>query len=364
MIRKTLAQKAGVFLLSLFIFSISNNFYSEAATPIALNVQATTLASPIKSTYTGSLSASITTTAPNTILVAYVSWEGGTSVGPNSALSSFTDGSSTNLTWTKRIGYYNTATQSYTGTQSQEVWWAFAPNIGRYTGTANWVSTNVDASALNLMAFTGVDQSSPWDSSSATRLPAGTLSAQFSTINSNTYLLGFFANDYPATPATPLPSGTVSQISYVTNGGGNLNQYSYVIGGAVASVQNNINLGWTSVSNNLEISYVILDALKASGQNVPISINSIAAARKNQTANIVLGLPSSTGKVSVYANGRPVARCTNISVGAIGTYTCPWKPTTTGMNNIYATFTDSGSSTVTSTTSIVSVQVLNRTTTR
>jgi hypothetical protein len=358
MIRKTLAQKAGVFLLSLFIFSISNNFYSEAATPIALNVQATTLASPYNSTYTGSLSASITTTAPNTILVAYVSWEGGTTGGPNSALSSFTDGSSTNLTWTKRIGYYNTATQS------QEVWWAFAPNIGTYTGTANWVSTNVDDSALNLMAFTGVDQSSPWDSSSATTLPAGTLSAQFSTIKSNTYLLGFFANDMPATPATPLPSGTVSQISYVTNGGARWYQYSYVIGGAVASVQNNINLGWTSVSNYLSTSYVILDALKASGQNVPISINSIAAAQKNQTANIVLGLPSSTGKVSVYANGRPVARCFNISVGAVSSFTCPWKPTTSGATNIYATFQETGSPSISSRTSTVNLFVNKRTTAR
>jgi hypothetical protein len=250
--------------------------------------------------------------------------------------------------------------------QSQEIWWAYAPNAGSYSARAQWTNLNVDDLTLSLVAFTGIDLTSPWDSTTAKTLPAGTLSGTFSTIKSNTYLLAFYGNEYYAKPTSPIPSPTVSEISAIDNGGARWYQYSHIIGGAVNTIQNNITLGWTTVDNTslLSTTYVILDALKASGQNVPISINSISSAQKNQITNIVLYLPGNAGKLSIYANNRPVARCTNISVGAIGTYTCPWKPTTTGMNNIYATFTDSGSSTVTSTTSIVSVQVLNRTTTR
>jgi hypothetical protein len=354
MIRKALLRKSRVFSILLILFAFLSNNFAIAATPIALNVQTGVQASPYSFPYTGTLSASLTTTSANTILVAYISWEGGANGGSNSTLTNFYDGGSTNLTWTKRVGYYNTATQS------QEIWWAYAPNIGTYTGTASWTNTNVDDSAINLMAFSGVDQSSPWDSNSATTLPAGTLSGTFSTVKSNTYLLGFYANDMPAPPATPIPSGTVNQISAVTNGGARWYQYSYVIGGAVATVQNNINLGWTSVNSYLSSSYVILDALKAAGQNTPININSVAQANKNQTSNITFNLPSSPGKVSVYANNRPVARCFNISVGAVSSFTCAWKPAFSGPVKIYATFQETGSAVISSRTSDLNLIVNKR----
>ena len=339
--------------------SLGLNFETTyGANPISLNTQVVGQSSPYSATYSGTLSASITTTVSNTLLVAYVSWEGAGLTGTNKALTSFTDGGSSGLTWTKRTAYYNAANQS------QEIWWAYAPTAQTYTATATWTSANVDDTAINLMAFTGVDANSPWDSTSATLLTPPNLSGSFSTSNSNTYLLAFYGNCWPASPATPIPNGVVSQISLVTNGGAWWYQYAYVIGGAVNTTQNNISLGWTSVSGYQSTSFVILDALKGSGQNVPITINSVATASKNQASNIIFNLPSSPGTVSVYANGHPVPRCFKIAVGAVASFTCQWKPAITGNNSIYATYTATGSPVVSSVTPTMNVMVSKRSSAR
>jgi len=355
MLKRAWLPKSLALFILFSVFEFPTIEVSSAATPIALNVQSVAQGSPGSASFTGNLTASVTTTAANTILIAYVAWEGSDLSGANNPLTSVIDNGSTGLIWNKRISYYNG------NAQSQEIWWAVAPTVGTYGVKASWTNTLVDDSTLNLMAFSGVDLSSPWDSTTSVTLP-GTLFGTFSTTKANTYLLGFYGNEWPSVPSSPIPSGTVTQISYVDNNGARWYQYSHVIGGAVASIQNNITLGWAAQSDTsrLSTSFLILDALKAAGQNTPISINSIAQAVKNQTTNIVFSLPSTAGKVSVYANRRPVARCFNISVGAVSNFTCSWKPTSIGLVNLYATFQETGSPSISSTTPVVNVMVGNR----
>jgi hypothetical protein len=75
---------------------------------------------------------------------------------------------------------------------------------------------------------------------------------------------------------------------------------------------------------------------------VPSAVNSISfsAQVKKLLANTITATVSLAGKVSFFANGRPIPRCANIATTAVSPFTaqCVWKPLTHGQVSVTTTF--------------------------
>ena len=70
---------------------------------------------------------------------------------------------------------------------------------------------------------------------------------------------------------------------------------------------------------------------------------------------------STAGRVTFFANGKKIANCINLLVASTSR-TCLWRPSVTGSDRVYANFTPTGSSIVTS--SPILIKIRNRTNSR
>jgi hypothetical protein len=94
------------------------------------------------------------------------------------------------------------------------------------------------------------------------------------------------------------------------------------------------------------------------------TVSVTAAESLNAPKGIVDTLTATTstaGRVTFFANNKKIANCINLLVASTSR-TCLWRPTVTGSARLYANFTPTGGSTVTS--SPILVKIRNRTTTR
>lgn len=307
---------------------------------------------------TGSISASMTTTRSNDILIAYVGWESGGLSTANSQSSSVVSASGTpNLTWTLRTRYQNG------GDQTQEIWWAVAPTAGTYGVQVNWVNQSVDDASLIIFAVNGANTTSPWEGASATKVPMGSVSGSYSTTYANSFVLTFYANEKSSQAVSPIPNGTSNSIASALNGGARWWEYLYVAGAAVSSIVTNQTWGWASASADATFATVIIDALHDANyvevNSVTFTVNSNLI--YNATTAIQATIPSASGKVTFYAKGKVIAGCKNRKVGGSNTVSCNWKPNLHGQIPIYVYYISDGGQQVTSATKTVNVS-LRRTT--
>lgn len=352
-VRKSMSR----FILAFFVITL----IPLLTTPIAAHAANTMLVdgtpagaqiSP-NGTYTGSISVNMTTTRSNDILIAYVGWETGGSSTANSQTSSVASSSGTPaLTWNLRTRYQNG------GDQTQEIWWAVAPTSGTYGVQMNWTSQYVDDASLILFAVNGANLTNPWEGTSATKLPLGSLSGSYSTTYANDFVLTFYANEFSTYASGPIPSGVNSSITNVNNGGAHWYEYIYVAGAAVSSVVTNQTWGWSTTTGTANSkSAVIIDALRDANyidiNTVSFTVNSDLVYRS--TNSIQATIPSASGKVTFYAMGKPIVGCKNIKVSGTNSVSCNWKNAGHGSVRVYVTFSSDGGQQFISPTKIVNI---------
>lgn len=305
-------------------------------------------------TTSGSISTSMTTTRSNDILIAYVGWESGGRSTANSQSSSVASTAGTpTLTWNLRTRYQNG------GDQTQEIWWAVAPTAGTYGVQVNWSSQSVDDASLILFAINGANTTTPWEGSAATKLPLGSLSGNYSTTYANNFILTFYANEKATQVTNPIPSGVNTAIANVINNGATWWEYLFVAGAAVSNVVTSQSWGWsgTSGSGGTTFAAVIIDSLHDVNyveiNSVSFTVNQLVSFRAN--TSITATIPSSPGKVTFYANAKPITGCKNRKVSGSNSVTCSWKPTVHGQNSIFVSFISDGGQQLVSQTSFTTV---------
>lgn len=181
----------------------------------------------------------ITTTIAPTILVITGSLN-------NAAITSIT---SSGLTWQKRGGI-----GSGFGTYNFEIWWAAAPSLlTSHVVTVNTTSPGSDYAALTLMAVSGVNMDTPWDTNaSLTATGAGGSALIISTDASDTFIIGGYKQQ-TAAPTAGSGFTTVSGVDFI------LVEYKIV-----SSPQTNLSVALGTFSGNLDAK--LADALvRASG---------------------------------------------------------------------------------------------------
>jgi hypothetical protein len=161
----------------------------QAPSPITLDGSAKAGSASVSS-----ISASLTTTKTNDIIVAYV-------FGSSSTARTVSSVTATGLTFTKRSG----TTHNSAGTLKNviEVWWAVAPTAATRTITANFSGVCSDDAMLWVFGVNGADTSNPWDTNVS--LPSITtdvtgnftsqLSTAFSTNGGDRFVFAFGSNN-------------------------------------------------------------------------------------------------------------------------------------------------------------------------
>jgi hypothetical protein len=318
------AKKFKVLLLSLSLAVIPTSFLAPqpafAANAMIIDgIPVGTQTSPGAVT-SGSISTTMTTTRSNDILIAYVGWESGGHSSANSQSSSVTSATGTPaLTWNLRTRYQNG------GDQTQEIWWAVAPTAGNYGVQVNWSSQYVDDADLILFAINGANLTTPWEGTSATKLPLGAISGSYSTTYANTFVLTFYANEKSTNASGPIPNGVNTSIANVINNGQTW--------------------GWSTTTGTANtVSAVIIDALRdANYIDITTATISISAnVTYKSPTTIQATIPSSSGKVTFYAMGKPIAGCKNIKVNGTNSVSCSWKPALHGSVDVFVNYLSDG----------------------
>lgn len=345
---------------------------ATAATLLAITLLATCFSPPVaqaansmlidgtpgssaaSSVSTGSISASMTTTRSNNILIAYVGWESGGGSSANSQSSSVVSASGRpSLTWTLRTRYQNG------GDQTQEIWWAVAPTPGTYGVQINWINQVIDDASLIIFAVNGANTTSPWEGSSATKLPLGSISGNYSTTYANTFVLTFYGNEKATQVTGPIPNGTSASIASKLNNAATWWEYIFVAGAAVSSSFTNQTWGWsgTSGTGGTQFAAVIIDALRDANY---IEIDSVtfeigSSVVYNTGVSIQATIPSAYGRVTIFAKNKPIAGCKNRKVGGSNSFSCSWKPNYHGQVPVYVSYVSDGGQQFTSATKTVNV---------
>ncbi len=336
------AKKKPAFLSWCLLFIVLSVFVSPISAHAANGMvvdgtPGTTMGSNLGSS---NLSTTITTTLSNDILIAYVGWESGGLSTANSQSSSVTSSTGApSLTWTLRTRYQNG------GDQTQEIWWAVAPTPGTYGVKINWSGQSIDDVSLILFAVNGANTISPWEGASATKLPLGTVSGNYSTAYANDFVLTFYANEKATQATGPLPSGVNTSIANVLNGGAIWWEYLFVAGAAVSSTITNQIWGWSGTTGQTgTYSAVIIDALRDANyvevNSVTFSVN--LAATYKSTAIIQATIPSSAGRVTFFAKGKPIPGCKSRKTSGSNSISCNWKPATHGQIPVYVSYISDG----------------------
>lgn len=306
----------------------------------------------VSSVTTGSISASMTTTRSNDILIAYVGWESGGASTANSLSSSVVSPAGRpNLTWTLRTRYQNG------GDQTQEIWWAVAPTAGTYGVQVNWTSQTIDDASLIIFAINGANTISPWATTAATKLPMGTLSGSYSTSYANSFILTFYANEKNSLAGTPTPNGVNTTIASALNGGARWWEYLYVAGAALSTTVTNQTWGWANATSDSTYAAVIIDALNDANY---VDVNSVSFSVSsniffNTVTTLLATIPSAPGKVTFYAGGKVIAGCNNRRVNGSNSVSCNWKPARHGQLPVYVSFLSDGGQQMKSATSLINV---------
>lgn len=158
-------------------------------------------------TTNGTLGPSITTTETNTVIVVFVNAENG-----GSAAATVSTVSGLSLTWTKKASYAASGV-------NVEIWYAVA--AATVTGTVTiTMSGTVDGVNSKVIAFSGVNTTTPWDSNASLPATIGSgATTSISTTTKRTYVLNLIGvgASYGTAYQYPAPSGLSTYLSFNGN---------------------------------------------------------------------------------------------------------------------------------------------------
>lgn len=249
---------------------------AAAAAPIAVDATGSGSGSSV-STFT----ASITTVAANTILLAWVSNVAGASASGTSSVTA------TGLTFTKRT------TNNFTGNVSNgidyELWWAPVATPGSYTVTAHGVGTYLNG-GMALVSYKNVNQTAPFDPNFTLSGPAG--QANNTSLSSSVAM----ASNLCATcnPGSMLVAGIIGGLNSAINAGvnGETQDLNFSSGGRnsvqhIANATGTFNLRaitwnttqqyWGTIADALQPAYpasaIFIDATATGAMSTAASVN-------------------------------------------------------------------------------------------
>ncbi len=147
------------------------------------------------------------------------------------------------------------------------------------------------------------------------------------------------------TSSTGAPSLTWTLRTRYQNGGAIWWEYLFVAGAAVSSTITNQIWGWSGTTGQTgTYSAVIIDALRDANyvevNSVTFSVN--LAATYKSTAIIQATIPSSAGRVTFSAKGKPIPGCKSRKTSGSNSISCNWKPATHDQIPVYVSYISDG----------------------